>query len=218
MTDVLQWARSSDNFSSTLSAQWVRRNGGTNPLTSSGVLTTTAAAGFYPAEFIARPTRGPDQYCAVTIAALHPGSSGGMPSPLILRAPNNATSGTVVCAFVKNNQIGIYTMTSWAGAGLTVRTAYANSNGGSNMALGSRVAFYVHNNVYTATYNGATVVTWNDSGAVASQTGRYGAVAMQYENDGSANGVMSFDDWTFGDYRPFDVATPMQSMNRAASF
>lgn len=211
---MLQWMRKADSFGGTLSSQWTRRNGGTNPLTSSGMLTTDTTAGFYPAEFVPRATRGPDQYSAWTIAQLHPGTAGGSPCGLILRCPNNATSGTVPVLLVRNTQLAIYTMTSWAGASFTERVAYTNANGGSNMAVGGRVEFYVTGNIYTGTYNGTPIVTWNDSGAIASQTGRYGGVFMQYGTDGTVNGVMGFDDFVFGDYRPVDVPMPMQAINR----
>lgn len=215
---MLQWNRSRDDFSATLSALWVRRNGTTNPLTSGGMLTTNTTAGFYPAEFIARPTVGPDQYIATTIAQLHPGTTSGSPSFLVLRSPNNATSGTVPCALLRNAQIGIYTMTSWSNAGLTARAAYANANGGLNMAIGGRVEFYVIGNVYYVAYNGTIVNTWNDSTVIANQTGRYGAAVMQYASDGSASGVMGFDDLVFGDYAPVDVPMPMQTVNRSNTY
>ncbi|WP_228002123.1 hypothetical protein [Nocardia australiensis] len=216
---MLQWARSADNFAAPLSGQWVRRNGLTNPLTSGGMVTTNTSSGLYPAEFIARRTSTADQYVAVTLAQLHPGTSGGSASCLFLRSPNNAASGTVPVAFIKNAQIGIFTMTSWAAGGLAPRAPYADVNGGANIPLGSRIEFYVINNVYYVACNGVVVINpWVDSANIASQTGRYGGLIMQYASDGSASGAMGFDDFVFGDYRPVEVPTPMQSMNRSASF
>lgn len=218
---MLQWTRLSDTFSGSLSAQWTRRNSSFDPVTSGGMITTGTTAGFYPAEFTARPTRGPDQYVAVTIAQLHPSTgSGNTPSCLLLRSPNSATSGTVPILFIKNAQMGIYTMTSWTASGLTNRAAYANSNGGANMALGGRVEFWVVNNVYGCAYNGALISSWNDSSAIASQNTRYGGVAMQYGTDSgtSVSGVMGFSNFTFGEYRPVDVAMPGQGINRSGSF
>ncbi|WP_405490517.1 hypothetical protein [Nocardia sp. NBC_00511] len=217
---MLQWYRRYDGFPSTLASAWVRRNGSTNPLTASGVLTTNTTAGFYPAEFTGRPTRGPDQYSAVTVAALHPGTSGGTASCLFLRSPNNATSGTVAVLFITNRQIGIYTMNTWAAGSLTAQGGgYANVNGGSDMPAGSRIEFYVANGTFYGTYNGSTIVTWADTGATVSTTGRYGGAIMQYNSDASSiNGCMGFDDFVFGDLRPVDVAMPMQSINRPTSF
>ncbi|MFE7797070.1 hypothetical protein [Nocardia sp. NPDC057440] len=215
----LQWTRSVDNFPSTLSGQWVRRNGGTNPLTSGGMITTNSTSGFFPAEFIARPSSGADQYIAVTIAQLHPGTSGGSPSCVVLRSPNNATTGTVPVLFIKNAQLGIFTMTSWAAAGIVTQSAYANANGGSNMAVGGRIEFWVTNNVYTTAYNGNVINTWDDSGTLtANQTGRYGAVIMQRASDGSATGQMGFDDCQFGDFAPTNVPMPMQAINRPNTY
>ncbi|MFC8531954.1 hypothetical protein [Nocardia sp. NPDC057227] len=214
---MLQWSRSTDPFSAALSAQWVRRNGGTHPLVSGGSITATSS-GFFPAEFIARRAVGADQYVAVTLTQLHPGTSGGSPSCLVLRCPNSSTSGTVPIAFITNTRIGIYTMTSWAGANATARAAYANANGGANMTLGSRIEFFVAANTYYAFVNGALINSWPDTTAIASQTGRYGGLVMQNASDGSGSGVMAFDDFVFGDLRPTEVPTPMQSMNRSASF
>lgn len=215
---MLQWNRQSDTFPSSLSAQWVRRNGGTNPLVSGGFLTTNTTGGLFPAEFIARPAATADQYAAVTIAQLHSGTSGGSPSAIFLRSPNNATSGTIPVLFIRNATMSLYTMTSWAGGGAVQQITDTNSNGGSNMAIGSRVELFVRANVYTATYNGAVVLTWTDSTPTASQTGRYGGAIMQYASDGSGNGVMGFDNFVFGDLRPVDVPTPMQSINRTNTF
>lgn len=214
-----QWNRTADHFDSTLAVPpWVRRNGSTNPLTSSGQITTNTTTGFYPAEYTARSTQGPDQYAAVTITQLHAGTSGGVPSAILLRCPNNATSGTIPGLFIFNAAFRIYTFTSWAGASTTAQTAQVNANGGSNLAIGSRCEFYVLNNTYYALYNGNLIVSWNDSGATASQTGRYGGLAMQYNTDGSASGVMGFDDFVFGDLRPVDVPMPAQAINRPSTY
>ncbi|MEV6432557.1 hypothetical protein [Nocardia sp. NPDC051463] len=182
------------------------------------MITTNSTSGFFPAEFIARPTSGPDQYIAVTIDQLHPGTSGGSPSCLVLRSPNSATSGTVPVAFIKNAQISIATMTSWAAAGIITQSAYANANGGSAMAVGGRVEFFVINNVYYAAYNGVVVNSWNDSGAVANQSARYGALIMQRASDGSSTGVMGFGDCVFGDYAPINVPMSMQAVNRPNTY
>ncbi|MBF6374441.1 hypothetical protein [Nocardia farcinica] len=216
---MLHWNRSYDLFSTTLSTSvWTRRNGSTNPLTSGGILTTNTSTGFFPAEYVAVRTSGPDQYMSATIGALHSGTSGGSPSALVLRSPNSATSGTVAVLLVKNAQIGIYTMTSWAAAGLTARAPYANANGGANLDIGGKVEFFVLNNTYYGLYQGSVVVSWEDTGLIVNQAARYGAVVIQRASDGSATGQMGFDNFTFGDLRPTDIANPQQAVARSSSF
>lgn len=216
---MLCWRRSYDTFSAALStASWTRRNGSTNPLVSGEILTTNTSAGWYPAENVSVRASGPDQYASVTIGALHSGSSGGSPSALFLRSPNNATSGTLPILLVRNAQMGIYTMTSWAAAGVTARAPYANANGGANMEIGGKVEFFVLDNTYYGLYEGTVIVSWGDSEAIASQTGRYGGVVIQRASDGSTTSQMGFDDFTFGDLRPVDIPNPQQAVNRSSSF
>lgn len=214
---MLQWNRQSDTFPSSLSAQWVRRNGSTDPQVISGLLTASTAGGFFPAEFIARPAVTADQYASVIVGSLAAGTVGA-PSAIVLRTPNSATSGTVPLLFINNQQLGIYTMTSWAAAGLTARAAFASSNGGSNVPVGSHIEFFVLGNTYYGVCNGVVIVSWPDTTAIASQTGRYGAAIMQYASDGGSNGVMGFDNFQFGDFRPRDVPMRMQAVSRSSTY
>lgn len=215
---MLHWNRTYDTFSGALStAAWTRRNGSTNPQTVGGILTTSSSGGFFPAENVSVRTSGPDQYMSVTVGALHPGSSGGSPSALVLRSPNSATSGTVPVLLVRNAQVGIYTMTSWAAAGLTARAPYANANGGANMDIGGKIEFFVRSDTYYGLYQGAVIVSWPDTGLVANQSARYGAVVIQRASDGSSTGQMGFDNFTFGDLRPTDIANPQQAIIRSSS-
>lgn len=210
--------RRSDDFSTTLSGLWVRRNSGSDPQTSSGLLTCSSTSGFYPAEYIAIPTQTGDQSVSVTIAALSAGSSAGIASGLMLRCPNSATAGTVPFAYFNNRQIGIYTMTTWAGGSATARASLTNMNGGSNIAVGTRIEFRVDTNIFRTFVNGVLLNTWNDSGAIANPNARYGGAIIQRGTDGLATGNQQFDDFSFGPARPIDIPMPTSAVTRPAFY
>lgn len=179
----------------TLGANWTDRNGAGTVIVSNAL--SNNAAGFFPVQYNEMAASGPDQFVSGIIGAL--GSNNGYNNILFARTPLSATSGTWACLFVNNLQLQIATMTSWPAAGFTARTALANSNGGSAMALGARVTLAVLNNVWQAYYNGTPIGTsWSDTTPVVPVTNLYGGSGV------SAGGttIPTFDSFSFGDYLP----------------
>ncbi|WP_029932499.1 hypothetical protein [Nocardia otitidiscaviarum] len=215
---MLVLPRRTDDFTGTLSAFWVRRNGSTNPLTSSGRLTCNTTNGFYPAEYIARATPTRDQYVAVTLAQLAAGTAGGAASGLMLRCPNSSSPGTVVLAYFTNRQMGIATMTGWTGGGFTWRADAVNYNGGADAEVGSRIEFLVVDDVFRTFVNGVQINAWDDTGNIANQNARYGGALIQRGNDGTATGQMAFDDFAFGPPHPINIPMPQQAVGRAGFY
>lgn len=175
-------------------AAWTARNGAGLVVASNAF--SSNAAGFFPWQYTEfQGATGPNQIVQATVAGL--GSNDGYNACLFLRTPNSGTSGTWPCLFVNNKQMQIATMTSWAAAGFTARTALANSNGGANMALGGLVTLIVLNNVYSAFYNTTQVGTsWTDTTPVVPVTNYWGGLAV------SAGGfpMPQLDNFKFGDF------------------
>lgn len=179
----------------TLGANWTDRNGAGAIIASNALSNSTA--GFFPVQYNKMPASGPDQFISGIIGAL--GANNGYNNILFARTPLSSTSGTWACLFINNLQMQIATMTSWAAASFTARTALANSNGGSAMAVGARVTLAVVNNVWQAYYNGTPVGTsWSDTTPVIPAANLYGGSGV------SAGGapMPTFDAVRFGDYLP----------------
>jgi hypothetical protein len=218
---VLQWWREAEECGTNgalNSSLWTKRNGSTNPQILSNALSSNTSAGVYPAEFISRRTSSGDQYAGTQVVALHPGTSGGVAAALLLRTPNSSTVGTIAALFWNNINMEIDTWTSsWSSPSVTQRVTAA-MNGGSNIAVGTKIEFTVVGNVFTGYYNGVVLVSWNDSTNIVSTTNRYVGYVAQYGTDGSASGVMTHAPFVGGDWRPVDVPTPSSTVNRSNLF
>lgn len=218
---MLQWLREAEECATNgalNSAVWTKRNGSTNPQILSNALSSSATNGVYPAEFIARKTSSGDQYAGTRVVALHPGTSGGVAAALLLRTPNSSTVGTIAALFWNNWNMEIDTWTtSWSSPSVTQRVT-ASMNGGSNIAVGTKIEFTVVGNIFTGYYNGAALVTWNDSTNIVSTTNRNVGYAAQYNTDGSASGVMTNAPFVGGDWRPVDVPMPSSTVSRSNLF
>ncbi|MGW4719811.1 hypothetical protein [Nocardia sp. NPDC004260] len=191
-----------------LGSRFALRNGSTNPQVISQAMDSNAA-GFFPADFIEFTCAGPDQYAAVTLAAVGTSAS----QMLYLRSQGTSTTG-VMMAWLSitggsgNGVMSIYTAQSWGFASSTQRTTVSTLT----YATGDFIEFYVVNNTYYGRQNGTLVTSWNDSGAAVNSTGRTVGFAIQNAS------VMTFKRVIAGDMRPTPLYLPNQSITRSTMY